>query len=203
MRVNNINHFNASKTSRPNFKADVIVLPSSAKDDQPPADKFILEKETQKIKEELQRRFPSKNDNLQILLQPSGHRGNADKKKYWNYINAFLGFKDAKRAREDIIRKNEVPPNDDYLTLKSETINKLKNKDPEIMKKLEEKHKHDSEYMAKEDVANLEKTDFVDDIEDIMKDALGYELIEYEEPKRKPYEPPVRDIPYYELGPIY
>ena len=106
-----------------NFNADVTILPNTAKGNQPTEDKFILEDETKKIQKELQKRFPSKNDNIQIFLQPNGFRSASDKKLYWNQITAYMGYKDAERARQEIIQKNITPPSDDYVLLEKETMN--------------------------------------------------------------------------------
>ena len=175
-----------------NFKADVVILPSSARDNQPYEDKIILESETEKIKKELQRRFPAKNDNLQIFLQPSGFRGNFNKAHYWNEIKAFIGYKDTEKARQDILRKNQIPPNEDYVTLQPETIEKIKNRDPEIIKKLEKKVEHESTNYLKDDISANIKLNFIDDIEAIIKNALDYGLTEWEKPPVAPLSP----VPY-------
>ena len=138
-----------------NFKADVTILPNTAKGNQPTEDKFILEDETKKIQKELQKRFPSKNDNIQIFLQPNGFRSSYDKKLYWNRITAYMGYKDSERARQEIIQKNITPPNDDYVLLEKETIQKLNNKEHSIMKKLEDRLDYCSEYYIKEDIPKI------------------------------------------------
>lgn len=168
------------------FKADIVILPSAARDNQPLEDKIILERETENVKNELQRRFPSKNDNLQIFLQPSGFRGNSNKSHYWNEIKAFIGYKDTEKARQDILRKNQNPPNDDYVMLQPETIEKIKDRDDEVIKKLEKKVEHESTNYLKDNIADNIKLDFINDIEAIIKNALDYGLTEWEKPQVVP-----------------
>lgn len=171
-----------------NFKADVTILPNTAKGNQPTEDKFILEDETKKIQKELQKRFPSKNDNIQIFLQPNGFRSSYDKKLYWNRITAYMGYKDSERARQEIIQKNITPPNDDYVLLEKETIQKLNNKEHSIMKKLEDRLDYCSEYYIKEDIPKI-SSELIDNVEYAIENSLDYALTEYEKPPIIPPSP--------------
>ena len=192
--------------SSPSFKAEVIVLPSSPIDQQPAEDKFLMERKAEEIGKILQKRFPDKNDNLQIFLQPSGYRqfeethdmfivrkfkemvGYADDSKgiYWNKLRAFFGYKDADRACRDILKRNKKPPEYFYVKLQPETIEKIKKKDPEIIRKLERKAEHESEYCIKEDIDKNIGIEFADDVEEIVKSGLDFGLTEWEKPRPKP-----------------
>lgn len=166
-----------------NFKADVTILPNTAKGNQPDEDKFILEDESKKIQKELQKRFPSKNDNIQIFLQPNGFRSTSDKKLYWNQITAYMGYKDSERARQEIIQKNITPPSDDYVLLEKETIQKLIKRDSSLMNKLKNKVDYTSRNYLKNDIQGNIGRDFIDDIENVIKNELDYGLTEYEKPE--------------------
>jgi len=187
------------------FKAEVIVLPSSPIDQQPAEDKLIMERKAEEIGEMLQKRFPDKNDNLQIFLQPSGRRqfeethdmfiirklkemfGCADDSKgiYWNKLRAFFGYKDADIACCDILKRSKKPPEEFYIKLQPETIEKIKNKDAEIIRKLERKAEHESEYCIKEDVDKNIGKQFADDVEELIKNAMDFGLTEWEKPRPK------------------
>ena len=176
---------NILKKNSINFKADVVILPSTASDNQPKEDKFILERETEKAKSELQRHYPSKDDNLQIFLQPNGFRGFYDKYKYYNQINAYIGYRDSEKARKDIIQRDITPPNNDYIRLEKETIQKLINKEPDIMKKLQGQIDYMSEIYVKEDIPKI-APELVDSVNYAIKNTLDYGLTEWEKPVPKP-----------------
>lgn len=176
---------NILKKNSINFKADVVILPSTARDNQSKEDKFILERETEKAKSELQRHYPSKDDNLQIFLQPNGFRGFYDKHKYYNQINAYIGYRDSEKARKDIIQRDITPPNNDYIRLEKETIQKLINKEPEIMKKLEGQIDYMSEIYVKEDIPKI-APELVDSVNYAIKNTLDYGLTEWKKTVLKP-----------------
>lgn len=201
MRVSPIasNFTNRFLKNNINFKADVVILPSSAKDNQPQGDAVILQRETEKIKKELQRRFPSKDDNIQIFLQPTGFRGHGDKRNYWNMIDAFLGYRDSERARQDIIKRNSNPPNEDYYPLQPETIEKLRNKNSELLRKLDKKVQQTSTNYLKDDIEPNIKLHFIDDIEYILKNTLDYGLTEWEKQPVEPLSSPEIDKTKYWL----
>lgn len=205
MRISSAASYGFLKNS-PSFNAEVIVLPSSPIDQQPAEDKLIMERKAEEMGALLQKRFPDINDNLQIFLQPSGRRqfenthdmfiirklkemvGYADDSKgiYWNKLRAFFGYKDADRACRDILKRNEKPPEYFYVKLQPETIEKIKNKDSEMMKKLERKAEHESEYCIKEDIDKNIGIEFADDVEEIIKSGLDFGLTEWEKPRPKP-----------------
>ena len=56
-----------------------------------------------------------------------------------NLMKKYFDFAVLTAKAQDILRKNQIPPNEDYVTLQPETIEKIKNRDPEIIKKLEKK----------------------------------------------------------------
>ena len=86
----------------------------------------------------------------------------------------------------DILRKNQNPPNDDYVMLQPETIEKIKDRDDEVIKKLEKKVEHESTNYLKDNIADNIKLDFINDIEAIIKNALDYGLTEWEKPQVVP-----------------
>jgi len=183
---------NISVKKNINFKADVSILPMSARENLPDDDIFLIERAADEVKDEFKRLFPDKNDNLQIFVQPAETRY-ANEAFYFDTIKAFIGYKDAERARTDILKRNQTPPDKDYVTLHYKTIEKLKNKEPEMMKKLGEKAFCDSMFYLQGGNIDEIKTNFIDRMKKFIKNRLDYGLTEWVD---EPYtiEPHVTEL---------
>lgn len=136
MRVNTINPCYSVKrnSTSPSFKAQVMIIPSCAEAGQPERDRVIMQKQTEDYKAKLQKAFP-KDDNVMIVLQPSGYYSR-DVKKYFSEIKEFIGYKDPERARVDILEMQDDLEDADKL--EPHIVRALKNKEPEMMKRLAE-----------------------------------------------------------------
>lgn len=181
MRIPPIAH-NISAKKNISFKADVSVLPMSLREHLYNDDIYMLNSEAEKVKDELKKRFPDKNDNLQIFLQALETRYNYQP-VYDDKIRAFIGYKDANRARTDILKRNQTPPYEDYITLQPETIEKIKNKEPGIMKKLGDKIVQASQFYLRGDDINEIKSEFMGRIEKLIKNEMDYHLTEWVQPE--------------------
>ena len=183
---------NISAKKNINFKADVSVLPVSARENMPDKDIFIIERAAENVKDEFKRQFPDKNDNLQIFIQPVETRY-ANQAYYFDKIRAFIGYKDAEKARTDILKRNQTPPDKDYVTLQPETIEKIKKKEPGMMKKLGEKVLCDSLFYLQGGNIDEIQTNFINRMKKFIKNRLDYGLTEWVD---EPYtiEPHVTEL---------
>lgn len=177
--------------SKQNFKAEVRILPSAAHDNQPNEDRYLMNAEAKRLQLELQRRFPSSNDNIQILIEPNGYRLNSRlSKSYINSMKVYMGYKDPEIARQNILRRSINPPHADYVALTQDTISKVQRRDPEIMKKIQKKVDTSQDYFTTDDIrqkATWVGNDLINDVIAIVNNALDYGVTEYVEPTPNVY----------------
>lgn len=180
MRINAISrgYFGLKNTVSPNFKADVIIIPSCAEPGQPERDKFIMQKQTQDYKEKLQKAFP-KDDNVMIVLQPDGYL-TSDKKQYRSRINEHVGYKDPERARVEILKKQSAIKEEDRL--EPEIIQALEDKDPIMMKRLvENKLSSSSDFHYSEELSETIDPECIESMSECIEDLEYYVTKEQEE----------------------
>ncbi len=169
-------------SSKPNFKAEVTILPSAAHDNQPAEDRYLMNEEAKRLQLELQRQFPSQNDNIQILIEPNGFRGNYG---YYNSMKVYMGYKDPEIARQNILRRSITPPHADYVALTQDTINKVQRRAPEMMKKIKEKASISEDFDTIKQLrenTGFHRKQLLSDVVAVINNALDYGVTEYEEP---------------------
>lgn len=147
-----------------------MIIPSCAEPGQPHEDKFILQRTTEEIKEELQSEFPDKNDNIMILLQADGYKPNGN--EYRSGIKAHIGYKDPERARTEMLEMQKDLSSDERFY--DSTIEQLKSKDPKMMKKLNDATSVNSDLLPKDGIKKYIKLNFVDNIKDIVEELPYY-----------------------------
>ena len=79
------------------------------------------------------------------------------------------------------------------MLLEKETIQKLINKDSALMNKLKNKVDYTSRNYLKNDIQGNIGRDFIDDIENVIKNELDYGLTEYEKPEVDILRPTTED----------
>lgn len=173
------------KTAPINFKANVYVIHSQTTGNQPERDKVLLEREAQRVKADLEAALPSRDDNVQIFIQPYGFRSRIDSREYYNGLTAYLGYENREKARQDMINRSINPPNEDYVALSDETVTKLKNRSGDIMEKLRKQVDVKAECVQGKYIENSLRQPFVNDIVAIVKNALDYGLTEYVKPEQE------------------
>lgn len=192
MRVNSItpSYFNSRNNFSPNFKAQVMIIPSCADSGQPQRDRVTLQKQIEDYKSKLEKAYPD-DDNVVIVLQPDGFDCPSNK-TYYNSIKEFVGYKDAERARIDILKiQDGLDPED---KLEPHIVRALQHKDPEMMKRLAQNKVSN---MASEARSEYLKPTIDSDIVQWMDNTIA--LMEYtitapekvEQKKETPIKPPL------------
>lgn len=170
-----------------NFKANVYVIHSQTTGNQPERDRVLLEREAQRVKEDLEKALPSRDDNVHIFIQPYGFRSKTEPNVYCNMLRAFIGYENSERARQDMINRSIVPPNEDYVALTGETITKLKNRSSDIMEKLKKQVDTETNCVQWYDIETCLRKPLVRDVIAIIKNALDFGLTEYVKPEPEEY----------------
>ena len=168
-----------------NFKANVYVIHSQTTGNQPERDRVFLERETQRVKEDLEKVLPSRDDNVHIFVQPYGFRSRIDSREYYNGITAYVGYENSERARQDMINRSIVPPNKDYVALIGETIAKLKNRSNDIMEKLKKQVDIKAKCVQSKYIENSLRQSLVNDVIYVVKNTLDYGLTEFVKPEQE------------------
>lgn len=151
MRIN-ATGYKYSSVYRPSHKAIVKTVENDLP--QRPYDDGV---KVRQVCKELERELkPLGNDNLLIVLKADGF--SADKKTYYNIIEAHMGFKDIEVARKEILEQQRGLDSDERLD--DRFIKQLENSDPEVMKKLSQSEVRKSTNYINEDIIYLKNNIF-------------------------------------------
>lgn len=166
MRINALGS-NYGSNIRPSHKAIVKTvekdIPQRPNDD---GDKV------KQVCKELERKLkPIGDDNLLIVLKAGGYR--ADRNKYYNILEAHMGYKDIEVARKKILEQQRGLDPDERLD--DRFIRQLENADSEVMQKLSQSHIRKSSSYINEDIGCL-KNDLFEQVE-FEAEYLGEDLV--------------------------